>query len=89
MMFNPNLLDESADPEGSIRFENVDIQHTQIQCNFEHTEFFDMIETLNRFTIADYSPEYDGIESHVFTGTVLKESDGSYSWFKNIKQKGE
>ena len=85
-MFHPDLSPQSSDPEGSTRFENVVIQHTQIHGDFEHTEFFDMIETLNHFTIADYSPKFFNTESKVFMGTVLKESDGSYSWWKNLKQ---
>ena len=86
MLFNPNLLNEKADPEESTRFENVVIQHTQIYDDFEHTDFFDMIETLNRFIIADYSPYYDGYECRCFKGTVLREKDGQYSWWKNIYQ---
>lgn len=86
MLFNPNFLNEKADPEGSIRFEDVVIQHTQIYDDFEHTEFFDMIEVQNHFTVADYSPRFQSSETKVFKGTVLKESNGTYSWFKNIKQ---
>ncbi len=86
MLFNPNLLNANSDPAESVRFENVVIQHTQIHGDFEHTEFFDMIETQNHFTIADYSPKFYNTESKVFMGTVLKESDGTYSWWRNIKQ---
>ena len=86
MLFNPNLLNEKADPEESTRFENVVIQLTQIHGDFEHTEFFDMIETQNHFTIADYSPKFNNTESKVFMGTVLKESNNTYSWWRNIKQ---
>lgn len=86
MMFNPDFLPESADPQLSTRFENVVIQHTQIYDDFEHTEFFDMIEMQNYFIVADYSPRFQSSETKVFKGTVLKESNGTYSWFKNIKQ---
>ena len=86
MMFNPNLLPESADPEGSIRYKNVDIVHVQITNDYEEVTFFDMIEVANRFEICDKSPHYDGYECHVFKGDVLKEKNGGYSWWKSIKK---
>ena len=85
-IFNPDLLSANADPEGSTRYENVDIYHERIECRREHTEFFDGISSANRFIIADYSPCYDGYECRCFKGTVLREKDGQYSWWKNIYQ---
>ena len=83
--FNPDLLPANADPEGSTRYENVDIYHEQIECRRERTEFYDDIANANRFIIADYSPQYNGYECRYFKGTVLKETNG-YSWWKNIYQ---
>ena len=82
--FNPNLLSENADPEGSTRYENVNIINERIECHREHTEFYDGISSANRLVIADYSPCYDGFESRCFKGTVLREADGTYSWWKNL-----
>ena len=83
MMFHPDILPESSDPEGSERFENVTIYHEQIECHHEMTTFYNDIENNNRFIIESYSPEYSGYQCHMFKGTVLKERDG-YSWWHNI-----
>ena len=82
--FNPNLLSENADPEGSARYENVNIYHERIECHRERTEFYDDIANANRFIIADYSPQYAGYECRCFKGIVLREANGQYSWWKTL-----
>ena len=32
MMFHPDLLPNTADPEGSVRYGNVNICHEKIEC---------------------------------------------------------
>lgn len=86
MMFNPDLLPESADPQLSTRYGNVNIVHEQIEDKKENTTFYDNISDNYTFIIEDKSPEYNGYICHYFKGTVIKEADGTYSWFKNIKQ---
>ena len=84
MMFNPNILPESADPQGSIRYHNVDIIHETIESDYEEVIFINKIDIDNRFEIIDKSSQYNGYECHIFKGDVLKESDGGYSWWRSI-----
>ena len=86
MMFNPDLLPDSADPEVSTRYGNVNIIHELIESDNESIKFYDNICKDYTFIIEDESPQYNGYECHVFKGTVLKEADGRYSWWKNLKQ---
>lgn len=86
MMFNPNILPESADPEFSTRYGNVNIVHEQIECRFDETNFYDNIAEKNMFIVEDKSPDYSGYECHIFKGEVIKEADGGYSWWKSIKK---
>lgn len=85
-MFNPDLLPESADPEGSTRFEDVTIVHEQIECHHKIITFYNDIDKTNTFVIEDKSPDYQGYEPHIFKGVVVKEADGSYHWWRSIKQ---
>lgn len=84
-MFHPDLLPQSADPEGSKRYENVEIMHI-----FIPNKSLDCInhwyEELKLFVIYDYSPENSDHAIIRFKGTVLEESDGTYSWWRNIQQ---
>ena len=54
--------------------------------NFAFTQFYDEIQNANRLIIEEHSPEYNGYMAHEFTGTVLKEANGDYSWWRNLKQ---
>lgn len=83
MIFHPDLLPESADPEESERFENVTIYHNKFKRYQRGTTFYDDIKDNNKFIIRDYSPDYPYFECHIFKGTVLKEHNG-YSWWHNI-----
>ena len=86
--FNPDLLPESADPQLSTRYGNVNIVHEQIEDKEESTIFYDNISVDYTFIIEDKSPAYKGYECHVFKGEVLKEANGTYSWWKSIVQEG-
>lgn len=85
VMFSPIISDipESADPEGSIRYCNVDIIHEQIECHDNKVTFYDNICKDNTFIIEDKSFEYEGYQIRFFKGTVVKERDGEYTWWKN------
>lgn len=87
-MFNPDLLPEAADPEGSVRYGNVSIFHEKIECKHDTTTFYDDIAKTNTFIIEDKSPQYKGYECSIFKGTVIKEANGSYHWWKSIDQRG-
>lgn len=79
--FNPNLLPDTADPEGSVRFENVNILHFIIPCH-EEDVLYQWYE--NMLVICDCSPEHNNQTVDYFKGTVLAEADGQYSWWRNI-----
>lgn len=81
---HPDLLPETIDPEGSTRYSNVKIYHEQIQCKYNKVHWFDSIEQNNTFIIQDQSPDYEGYKVDVFKGTVLKEKDGQYSWWRSL-----
>ena len=83
-IYHPSLLPKTADPEGSIRYTDVNIYHEQIECKHDEVHWFDDIKNNNVFIIQDQSPEYKGYEVHMFKGTVLKEKNGQYSWWRNI-----
>lgn len=86
VIYNPDLLPESADPQQSIRYCNVSIIHIEIKCRHEEVKFHDWISANNTFVIEDCSPEYTGYEYKVFKGVVVREADGTYNWWKSIKQ---
>lgn len=85
MMFNPDLLPETADPEGSIRYENVNMLLLIIPCR-ETGILYQWYKDDNTFIIYDCSPEYNNQAIDAFKGTLLVETDGSYSWWRSIIQ---
>ena len=85
IMYNPNLLSESADPQDSVRYGNVKIILEEIECEFELVTFYDNIIEDYTFIIKDKSPQYKGYKCRIFKGDVIKESDGTYSWFQNFR----
>ena len=85
MMLHPDLLPDTADPEGSARYENVDIMHLYIPADAENC-INHWYEKLNLFVVYDYAPSYTEHIIARFKGTVLEEADGTYSWWKNILQ---
>ena len=86
--FNPNLLPESADPEGSTRYENVTIIHMIVPCRDSGTTM-QLLNDDQLFVIYDCSPEYSKTSYECFRGTVLEDANGSYSWWRSIDQKGD
>ena len=82
--YHPSLLNESSDPEGSERFENVNIILEEINEAFEDVTFYNDIEKNNRFIIEQHDPTFKEYRVKIFKGTVLKEKNGDYSWWRNI-----
>ena len=85
LTLHPDLLPDTADPKGSTRYGNVKIVLEQIESNKYETTYYNNIAENNTFIIEDKSPEYKGYECRFFKGTIVKEADGSYSWWKSIK----
>lgn len=85
MCFHPDLLPKTADPVGSVRYENVNIVRLLMPCKKEGTltQFY---KDDSLFVIYDCSPEYGNQAVESFKGTVLEEADG-YSWWRNIINK--
>ena len=88
MMLHPDLLPDTTDPEGSVRFENVDIMHLYIPADADNC-INHWYEKLNLFVVYDYSPTYTEHIIARFRGTVLEEANSTYSWWKNIIQMGD
>jgi len=84
-MFNPDLLPETADPEGSVRYEDVNILLLIIPCR-ETGVLCQWHKDNNMFIIYDCSPEYVSQAVDAFKGTLLVEANGSYSWWRSIIQ---
>ena len=86
IMLDPKFTDlpESADPEGSKRFNDVTITLEQIECKHEEVVFHDHICESNTFIIEDRSPRYHGVKCSIFKGVVVKEADGEYGWWGSI-----
>lgn len=84
LTLHPDLLPDTADPKGSTRYCNVTIIHNKIESNICSTSFDNHITDNYSFIVNDKSPEYKGYECNVFKGTVLKEADGTYSWWRSI-----
>ena len=87
MWLHPDLLPETADPQGSVRYENVNIVRLLIPCKEEGTltQFY---KDDNYFVVYDCSPEYGNTSHECFTGTVIEEANGTHSWWRSINQKG-
>lgn len=85
IIYNPNILPESADPQGSTRYGNVNIIHEQIECKHSSVAYYDNIAESNTFIIEDKSPKFEGYETRIFKGVVVKENNGTYSWWRSIK----
>ena len=84
-MFNyPYEIPESADPIGSTRY-NCKIIHEKIFSLNQQTFFYDDINDRGVFIVEEHSPEYRGYVAVIFEGTVLKEKDNEYSWWKRGK----
>lgn len=81
--FNPNLLSADADPEGSVRYENITILHLEMPCSQTGTESR-LCNNNTVFVVCDYAPTYTASHFERFKGTVLAEADGSYSWWRSI-----
>lgn len=82
MWFHPDLLPESSDPEGSSR-RNAKIVRISFPCR----ETGVLYRWFNDdFVIYDFSPDNKQTECDVFDGIVVQEANGTYSWWRSIKQ---
>lgn len=84
-MFSPDILPESADPESSTQYGNVNIIHEQIECKHSSVTYYDNIAESNTFIIEEKSPKFEGYETRIFKGVVVKENNGTYNWWRSIK----
>lgn len=82
--YSPALLSTTADPEGSVRYENIQIIHEQIPSNINQTSFYNVITEHNAFIVEELGTEFLQYQAHIFKGTVLQEQSGEYSWWRNI-----
>ena len=85
MMLHPDLLPDTADPEGSVRYEDVNMLLLIIPCR-ETGVLCQWYKDDNMFIIYDCSPEYGNQAINSFKGTLLVEANGSYSWWRSIIQ---
>lgn len=81
--YHPSILPPSANPEGSVRYENITIILEEIPEEFEDVAFYDDLEH-NRFIIEQHSISFKEYQARIFKGTVLRESNGDYSWWRNL-----
>ena len=84
-VFHLDLLPETADPEGSVRYEGVNILLLIIPCR-ETGVLCQWYKDDNTFIIYDCSPEYGNQAVDSFKGALLVGADGSYSWWRSIIQ---
>ena len=86
--FHPDLLPETADPTGSTRY-YVTIMIRETPWNYSKVNFIDLINTNSLFIVDKLNPacSYPGID--IFDGVVLKEKNGTYSWWRRIKQENK
>ena len=84
MMFSPDLLPETADPEGSTRY-YVTIMIKCIPYSVNDIKMIDLINTNSLFIIEKYG-DFSEIKTDIFDGVVLKEKDGQIGWWPRIKQ---
>ena len=83
MMFNPNLLPESADPIGSVRYKCLIIKligRGHYSLNFE-----DYLEEANTLVVKYLSPNNPIFRVEIFDGIALKERNNRYSYWKDIR----
>ena len=83
MWLHPDLLPESADPIGSVRHNDMNITYIRVPCRQEG-RLHQLCESV--FVIYDCSPKYGNMTFECYKGTVLEEANGSYSWWRSIKQ---
>lgn len=87
-MSHPDLQPRSADPEGSIRY-HCKIMHLMHKSDTYNLLFVNLINKHNLFIVDEYSPDFKNV-GRVFTGKVLDEGNGSFSWWEDYSdEQGE
>lgn len=82
-LFHPDLLPANADPQGSVRYENVDILHITMPCKHIKT-ISGFTPDKDMFVVCDYTPDCTIWNHRFFKGTIIVEADGSYSWWRSL-----
>lgn len=85
IMSNPDLLPESADPAGSIRY-YVTIMERSIPWYEDSVTFVNLIRTNSLFVVDKLDSHCNAPKTEVFDGVVLKEKNGKYSWWHRLQQ---
>jgi hypothetical protein len=85
MMLHPDLMPESADPKGSTRY-YVTVMIRETPWHWEAIKQIDLIKTNNLFIVDKFSPQFSMPRVSIFDGVVLKEQNGSYSWWCRLSQ---
>lgn len=80
MMFNPNLLPESGDPEGSNRYSCTVVK---ISARGDYNlEYEDYIDTNNTLVVKYLSRTNPILRIDVFDAFVLRERNNNYSYWE-------
>lgn len=89
VMFSPQIMPESSDPIDSKRYHRFIVNEKMNALGSYRVSFpFDPAKH-KVFYVKEYSPEFPKYTSISGDGIVIKESDGSYSWWFNDISKGE
>lgn len=87
--FAPQIMPESSDPIGSKRYYRFIVNEKMNALGSYRISFpFDPAKH-KVFYVKEYSPEFPKYTSISGDGIVIKEADGSYSWWFNDISKGE
>lgn len=78
-----SVLPKTADPEGSTRYENINIILEEIPDDFIDVTFYDDLEH-SRFIIEEHHMDFKEYRARMFKGTVIKEANGNYGWWRNL-----
>ena len=91
VVFAPQIMPESSDPKGSTRYRCY-IINEKIPTDSEYrVEFPDDPSTSKStiFRVCEYCSGFSVTSRVAGNGIVLKEADGSYSWWFDDISKGE
>lgn len=83
VVFAPQIMPESSDPAGSIRYHCYIVNEKFPLDSEYHVEFPDDPSTSDStiFRVCEYSSEFSEKSRVAGNGVVLKEASGSYSWW--------
>ncbi|MGN1339814.1 MAG: hypothetical protein ACI4WS_05945 [Oscillospiraceae bacterium] len=79
--FAPQIMPESSDPAGSTRYHRFIVNEKRNASGEYRVSFPNDPAENGVFFVKEYSPEFSEYSSQSGNGVVLKEADGSYSWW--------